>query len=374
MKVEIKNLDDVLPHISYDDGIVVSERAGYTVVDYVFVTPNTFANPLAQQCRGLKFGADERLIARPFHKFFNIGEKEQPHDIDWTRPHVIMDKLDGSMVHPVILNDELVFMTRMGITDQAKAALSVASDAVKRLCDDVMAAGQTPMFEYTGPDNRIVVDYADTGLTLLAVRDIISGAYMGHADLTALAARYGVPVVDTFGQVTHADAFIATGRALAGVEGYVVAFEDGHRLKLKADGYVLRHKALAGVAYEKNVLAWIVEDALDDVLPLLHGDVAERVQTYQARLTAAINARVAELTGFAAAFEGADRRTYAMAVKDKIDRRLQPVAFAIADGRDARAAILKLLKRSTGSENRVHEIRDLFDLDWKGSDLVMRDI
>ncbi len=374
MKVEIKTLDDVLPHISYDDGIVVSERNGYTVVDYVFVTPNTFANPVAQQCRGLKFGADERLIARPFHKFFNIGEKEQPHDIDWTRPHVIMDKLDGSMVHPVILNDELVFMTRMGITDQAKAALSVASDAVKRLCDDVMAAGQTPMFEFTGPDNRIVVDYADTGLTLLAVRDIISGAYMGHADLAALAIRYGVPVVDTFGQVTHADAFIATGRAAAGVEGYVVAFEDGHRLKLKADGYVLRHKALAGVAYEKNVLAWIVEDALDDVLPLLHGDVADRVQIYQARLTVAINARVAELTGFAATFEDADRRTYAMAVKDKIDRRLQPVAFAIADGRDAREAILKLLKRSTGSENRVHEIRDLFDLDWKGADLVMRDI
>ena len=373
MKIEIQTLNDVLPHISYDDGIVVSERAGYTVVDYVFVTPNTFNNPMAQQCRGLKFGSDERLIARPFHKFFNIGEKEQPQDIDWTRSHVIMDKLDGSMIHPAIINDELVFMTRMGITRHAETAFSVASDAVKRLCMDMIALGQTPMFEFTGPGNRVVVEYAATQLTLLAVRDVISGAYMIHADLTALAAKYGVPVVDTFGQVTDVDAFVANGRALAGVEGYVVAFEDGHRLKLKADGYVLRHKALAGVAYEKNLLAWIVEDALDDVIPILHDDVAERVRVYQTRLMASLETHLSELASFASALEGADRRTYAMETQARIDKRLHPVAFAIADGKDPRAAMTKLLKRASGSENRVDQIRDLFDLEWKGSDLVIRD-
>ncbi|MEJ6401433.1 RNA ligase [Yoonia sp. 2307UL14-13] len=374
MKIEIQTLDDVLPHISYDDGIVVSERADYTMVDYVFVTDNTSANPIAQQCRGLKFGGDERLIARPFHKFFNIGEREQPNQVDWTRPHVIMDKLDGSMIHPAIIKDEMVFMTRMGITDQARAALAVASDGVKRLSADAMAAGQTPIFEFTGPDNRVVVEYAETAITLLAVRDIISGAYLSHADLVALAGRYGVPVAATFGQVTDANAFVLQGRALRDVEGYVVAFEDGHRLKLKADAYALRHKALAGVSLEKNVLAWIVEGAVDDVLPLLHDDVADRVRTYQSQLMAKVNGHVADLTDFADGFDMSDRRTYAMAVKDKIDRRLQPAAFALADGRDARAAVLKLLKWASGSENRVHEVRDLFDLDWKGSDLVMRDI
>ena len=203
---------------------------------------------------------------------------------------------------------------------------------------------------------------------------MISGAYMIHADLIALAAKYRVPVVDTFGQVTDVDVFVATGRALAGVEGYVVAFEGGHRLKLKADGYVLRHKALAGVAYEKNLLAWIVEDALDDVIPILHDDVAERVRVYQTRLMASVDTHLSELTSFASALEGADRRTYAIETQARIDKRLHPVAFAIADGNDPRAAIMKLLKRATGSENRVDQIRDLFDLEWKGSDLVMRDI
>lgn len=40
----IETLDDVTPHISYDNGIVVSKRDGYTVVDYVFVNNDTFAN------------------------------------------------------------------------------------------------------------------------------------------------------------------------------------------------------------------------------------------------------------------------------------------------------------------------------------------
>ena len=48
----IETLDDVTPHISYDNGIVVSKRDGYTVVDYVFVNNDTFANDIARECRG----------------------------------------------------------------------------------------------------------------------------------------------------------------------------------------------------------------------------------------------------------------------------------------------------------------------------------
>jgi len=374
MKVTIETLDDVLPHISYDDGMVVSEREGYTVVDYVFATPNTFANPVAQQCRGLKFGADGRIIARPFHKFFNIGEREQPHEVDFTRPHVIMDKLDGSMIHPAILDGELVFMTRMGMTDQARAAQTIASDAVIALCRDALAAGLTPMFEFTSPDNRIVVEYADARLTLLAAREVVSGAYLGHAALMALAVRHGVPVADTFGQVTDPLGFVAQGRALSGVEGYVVAFEDGHRLKLKADAYVLRHKALSGLAYEKNILAWVVADAVDDVLPLLHADTASRVAAYQAAALAALAQREDEVRKFAAHHDPSDRRAYAMAAKAQLDKRLQPAAFAIADGRDPRAALMKLLSWAAHSETRMAGIKDLFPLQWEGADLAIKDV
>jgi RNA ligase len=47
-----------------------------------------------------------------------------------------------------------------------------------------------------------------------------------------LGAAFGVPVADSFGTVGEITDFIAKGRALSGVEGFVIAFEDGNRLKL----------------------------------------------------------------------------------------------------------------------------------------------
>lgn len=57
----------------------------------------------------------------------------------------------------------------------------------------------------------------------------------------------------------------------------MIAFDDGHRLKLKTAYYALRHKAMANLAFEKNALALVVENAVDDVLPLLTPNVAERL-------------------------------------------------------------------------------------------------
>lgn len=374
MPVRIETIDDVLPHISFDNGIVVSRRADHTVIDYVFVTDTTFANPVAQECRGLKFGADGRILARPFHKFFNLGEREAPEAVDWSRPHVIADKLDGSMVHPCILGDRMVFMTRMGVTAQAETAFAAASDGVKRLCVDMLADGLTPIFEFTSPANRIVVEYDETRLTLLAMRETVSGVYRTHAELERVAELYAVPLVKTFGQVDDIHRFIRDGRGLQGVEGYVVVFEDGHRLKLKCDAYVLRHKALAGVAYEKNLLAWIAEDALDDVLPILHADVGLRVCAYRDRLMASLAARLAETQVFLAAHEGTARRDVAMAMKDELDPRLHKLAFGMLDGKDGRQLLMQIVGWAGHSDSRVDQVRDLFDLEWSGVDLVIKDI
>ncbi len=214
MMIEIKTIDDVLPHLVDGKGIVVSDRGNYTVIDYLFVEKNTFDSDIALQYRGLKFDKDGALIARPFQKFFNLGEKEDPLSIDWTRPHVVMDKLDGSMIHPALLEGELVFMTRMGITDHAKAAMSHASDQLLQLCRDQIASGWTPMFEYTGPENRIVVQYDSVQLTLLGVREMISGRYLTHEALVEVATAYGVDVVKTTDPVDDIKTFMADSKAL----------------------------------------------------------------------------------------------------------------------------------------------------------------
>lgn len=60
-------------------------------------------------------------------------------------------------------------------------------------------------------------------------------------------------------------------------------------IKIKADDYVLRHKSKDAINQEKNVLQTILDDAVDDLIPLLTSDDAERVKSFQTAFWLAVN-------------------------------------------------------------------------------------
>ncbi|AMB46160.1 RNA ligase [Methylobacterium sp. AMS5] len=365
----IEHLANVTPYVSFDQGFVVSRRPDHTVIDYVYTVPETFSSAMALECRGLKFDRDGRIIGRPFHKFFNLGERQRTEDIDWSIPHHVLDKLDGSMVHPVLLDGATVFMTRMGASMQAAAAQRHAGTGVLELARHLLDGGITPIFEFTSPDNRIVIAYDQPALTLLAAREMISGAYLPLADLVGLGERFDVPVVRAKGAIADAKGFVAGARREAGIEGYVLAFEDGHRLKLKTDGYVLRHRALSDVRLEKNVLGWVAAGAVDDVVPILPETVAARLLAYQAVVEGRASAHAADILAFAAEHRGVPRKDFAVLAFRRFDKRLTHAAFAAFDGRDPRAVIGAMLVHASGSEGRVEAVRDLFGMTWIAEDL-----
>ncbi|WP_375465142.1 RNA ligase [uncultured Methylobacterium sp.] len=334
------------------------------MIDYVFAVPETFGSAVSRECRGLKFDADGRIIGRPFHKFFNLGERERIEDIDWSAPHCILDKLDGSMVHPVLLDSTLVFMTRMGATVQAALAQTHADEGVLGLSRHLLAGGITPIFEFTSPGNRIVVAYDTPALTLLAARAMVSGTYLPQADLVRLAERFGVRAVTVAGRIADPKRFVARARQEAGIEGYVVCFDDGHRLKLKTDGYVLRHKALAGVQFEKNVLAWVATGAVDDVVAILPPDIAARVLDYQGTVNAALAARAREIRAFVDENRSLARKDFAALTMQRFDKRLTQAVFTAYDGKDPSIALQMLATRAAASDLKVDAVRDLFGMRW----------
>lgn len=364
MELVIDSLEDVLPHIVPDTGIIHSEHDGYSVINYVYAMERTFDSAIALECRGLMFGPDGDLIARPFHKFFNLGEKRLPQEEPWEQAHLVLDKLDGSMIHPALVKGEMVFMTRMGVTDHGRTALSLASDGVRALARDMLEAGFTAIFEYTGPENRIVVPYDVPELTLLAVRDIRTGRYLPMDEVRRIAGRHDVPVVQAFGSVDDVAKFVTDARALEGLEGYVIAFEDGHRVKIKADLYALQHQALADIAQEKNLLGLIARDALDDVVPLLAGDIAAEVRAYSDQVLGSVARLEAEISAFVEAHRDLERRDFAAKTKADIARDLQSVAFRALDGTPPRRGLIEILERASGSEGKVDAIRPLFGMAW----------
>jgi tRNA splicing ligase len=60
------------------------------------------------------FSKEGKVIARRYHKFFNINEIDETkvENIDTSQPFVILEKLDGSMVSPYISEGKLRFATK----------------------------------------------------------------------------------------------------------------------------------------------------------------------------------------------------------------------------------------------------------------------
>jgi len=271
----IRHISDVTPFLT--EGIRIKERDAYDVIDYTFAGPETFTTSMSLECRGLKFDKSGRLIARPLHKFFNIGEKQSLGEIDFTQPHEVYDKLDGSMIHGCILNKELTFMTRGGISPQAQMAFLRSSQSHKDLANAVSNLNSTAIFEFTSPDNRIVINYETDELTLLAVRENTSGNYYSHKALIELAKFYDCPLAQKHLPVTNPETFVSSARSIVESEGYVIAFNTGHRIKIKGDDYSLKHGALSRVSSEKYTLNLILTNNADDILPLLEEKIARRL-------------------------------------------------------------------------------------------------
>lgn len=364
----ITHINDVLPHVEGRKDFVIADKGDYTVIDYVFAGEDTFNHPARVECRGIKFAPSGEVLARPLHKFMNIGQTPdtQPDKIDFSQPHVIMDKLDGSMIHPAIVNGEVVFMTRMGRTD---VALKAERHLTKRLATSargMLEDGVTPIFEWTAPDNRIVVRYEESALTLLALRDNRTGYYWSADWLPKAAKDMGINAV-THHNPSHTNAadFLAYARAIQGAEGFVVRFDSGLWVKAKGDDYVLKHKAKDSILQEKNILALVLNGGLDDVLPLL--DEADQIEVaeYAVRVEIGITKTAEELERLVADNRSLPQKDFALQVVGKQPGSMGGMLFQTRRGANPRDVIRARIAANTNSQSQVDANRALHGATWR---------
>lgn len=188
--VEIQHLDDVRHAISED--FYLAERPwGYVINYHINAFPEIKDDMsdeekaleyIRREFRGIKFDIDGNIIGRPFHKFFNWGEKEaEMAYFDFNQPFVIMDKLDGSMIHPMLVDGKIFWATKMGAEDFHQLVNHFVENSeidYDNFCRDVMSKGYTPIFEFISPLKRIVVGYDRTDLILTAIRNNVTGEYV----------------------------------------------------------------------------------------------------------------------------------------------------------------------------------------------------
>lgn len=368
----IEHIDQVLPAVEGREEFVVARKDGYTVIDYRYVLADSFDDVMRRECRGIKFDEEGILMARPLHKFFNWGEKPETglEQVDFTKPHVVMEKMDGSMIHPAFVRDKLVFMTRMGHTDVAKEAerLLMTTELELALIEGLLS-GLTPIFEYIGPDNRIVEAYDKAELVLLQVRDTHNGEYLGLDALRVVADELGVrlaPIYPAFSK--HADVLAIHTRSEG--EGVVLVFEDGLFVKIKTDEYRRLHRIKDDVSREHDLARLILDGQIDDALPLFDEATARRVQEFGDTLVLGMMQSVHKVRKLVMAGGAVDQKTFAVeTLKDqpggirscafKLRRDMQEATDAFQIGTAAYAIVADFVKNHTKDAKAFESIRDL---------------
>lgn len=384
---KIYDIDDVLCAIEGSPEFIVAEKDGYKVVNYVVETQDTFPAVneedipslynamIRRECRGLIFDMNGKLINRRYHKFFNVNQRAETsvNEIDWSRPHVILEKLDGSMVSPCFINERIRWVTKMGITDTSKEAENFVSlhPDYAELAEYYLKAGYTPVFEWCSNKNRIVLDYPEDRLVLTAIREIHSGNYLLQDALEAIGRRYGIGVVKAYDVSRSKDGqyIVDLVRKAEDFEGVVVRFDDGHMVKIKSDWYVRIHKIKSLLGQERDVVALILNNELDDMLPVLPREDVERVEKFQNVLMNALAYEACLLDAQVMAYTVKyDRKTFALEHGPKMNAMWRGLIFQFWDKECNEQcneqliyqAIVDMIKKNCGSNASYAKVKEAF--------------
>lgn len=363
----INHIDDILPAIKDKPEFIVMDKGDYKVVTYIYVDTHTFDDSRCLECRGLKFNAKGEVLSRGLGKFFNLFEKEQPEQIDWVQPHVITEKLDGSLITGCSLNDQLVLMTKAGITEVAEMAMArfLPQKRYQDFIQHCLNQGWTPNFEYTASDNRIILYYPEPALTLLAIRHIITGESLKFKQLIELSKEYNIPLVPGLTEpITDILQFIQHVRELKGKEGYVIHFDSGRPpIKIKADDYLLKHRAKSELDSRKKILHVVVRNGMDDLLPLLGPEDQTLLKSFAHSVYSEINSVTVEVADLVNRYgHTVDRKTFATKIVSHLSPWLKGSAFRHFDGIPAREAVINSILSRDG-RSIIHEeyIKTIWD-------------
>jgi RNA ligase len=377
---QIKTIDDVLPHIEGREEFLVMEKEGYTVIKYAVAFEDTFqwdsndpvGSAIRRECRGITFDAEGNLICRKFHKFFNVGEKEetQLNKINLYEPHIVLEKLDGSCVIPQPSPDGFVLTTKSGVTDISQQAEEFISDKphYAKFIHSMFDGKLTPIFEWVSRKNRIVVDYENDNLILTAIRNTEMGNYLPYFNMLDLAEHWNIPVVQAVDglAVQNIELFVKQIREWEDSEGVVLRFDTGHMVKIKSDQYVLHHKTKDAINQEKNVISIILNDDVDDLIPLLTPEDATRIQEFQHAFWLAFEDVAGEIYDLYRQIDkGQSQKDFALFAVSSVLPHYQPFMFKLRKGFPIKDLLIEQIRKSLSSQTKIDAARWMWgNLDW----------
>jgi len=214
---------------------------------YVYNANTKFNTETLVNCRGITFDLESgELLALPFPKFFNIEESGTTltKDLKIKKIMYASKKLDGSLIFPILLDGDIHMCTKLSTTNKyAVKSTNIVrnSKAQSNFIKGCKEKNITPLFEYTSPENQIILHYPNEELTLIGLRCEKTGECI---PLDQYKIPSTIKVTNLIYNVTI-ESLLETAKTKRGEEGVVVLFSDGQIVKIKNIWYTKNHHAIS---------------------------------------------------------------------------------------------------------------------------------
>ncbi len=311
------------------------------------------AYPTLLDCRGTIIDGSGQVLAKPFRKFFNLGERPETSAgvlAPFGVPQ-ITHKLDGSMITlwRAAPGERVRFATRGSFTSPQAKIADVLWHITKGHDAHIAALlnpAYTYVFELVSPRNRIVVQYDAEDLALIGVIETETGYEHPYPTLVQQASRLGLPLVPLYDADPENWAAMHT-LPLPNFEGFVLFWPAAQRrVKVKLAEYLRLHRLITGLS-ERTVWELLRTGQGTDNL---RREIPEEMRPWLDNVQSALEARFAAYEGrmrealTAIAARGLDvtdraqrKEVAALIVRDYPQER--GVLFAALDGKNSRDLI-----------------------------------
>jgi hypothetical protein len=157
----------------------------------------------------------------------------------------------------------------------------VRNAELQKFVTDLLKTGFMPIFELIGRKNTIVVDYSnkmnnkDLGfeLRLLQIRNNNTGEYI---DIPPTSLPYAERFSkEQYPALYNIDSLNTLAERLEGVEGWVIQFSNGLKVKKKTAWYNRLHGSISELR-EDLIIELILNEQIDDILGMLNEGTEKR--------------------------------------------------------------------------------------------------
>ena len=230
------------------------------------------------------------VLARPFDRFFNYGEVNSDAEVDWASS-VFYEKLDGTLI--IVYFDAHKGSWCVATRKQPEASVplpdlpqhtfaSLFREIVgEESIDDWFSripVEYTLCFELCSRHNRVVVDYPESFVSLLAVRSNLTGEELCYSSVENFANTLGVSMPEKHTLTKEVLFKFVNDQSPTEHEGIVVVDAKFDRLKVKSISHTAYSKIKGSLSdraqrgNRRGILEVILAGTDDDVMPLLQDE------------------------------------------------------------------------------------------------------